>query len=623
LMGTSIATLGQALTSSVKISQKASNGTAQTIFTSGMKTVVGLSDSIFTALSKTEKKADYLFGADVAKLLGIIINGCLDFKDSMDFKNEHLYGHLVKTTSDTSTSLVQVKPDRKKLIASIALQFLGRAGALAVESTAAGLIGEESAKAEYVKKLTEAMTYLKDKATVYTQVEIDAVNTMDKQSLCHMKATVIPQIEKLLVEPKKTLATPIPEKATDAEKTALLTAKDQAQKDIKELQKKIAELNDAWSVYCDDDTEENKNYYSNKKKAAIHTLLTSSLSTLLPEIVSTVILCTKNWNPLAEEGGILLQSENANINQLAESTIGLHSQTGVFINTRQHDGAIVAQQVPPLKLLDAQEKIKDWGIKSAGTLAEVQNYASNAGLGVPQNKPDSFVVTDSEYVHVQSTWLKEVIAEVRSAEAKKHVISTADSNASVVIDGNADSHGIFLHAKSVAGAADVDSSVLLTHTDNRNVSTTVLLNDTGFALTNNREDKASITGQNANLTLMMGDGQNANGFIELTKDTLSLRGGKATLQMNNNGQIQLKPSGEGVAIDKVTIKGATITSSAGSLELGGEIKITAITNTIEAKFTALTNQNAKTSTDITALHKKLETLQKKLDEKADKPPQEK
>ncbi|MEG2005504.1 MAG: type VI secretion system tip protein VgrG, partial [Bilophila sp.] len=58
LMGTSIATLGQALTSSVKISQKASNGTAQTIFTSGMKTVVGLSDSIFTALSKTEKKAD-------------------------------------------------------------------------------------------------------------------------------------------------------------------------------------------------------------------------------------------------------------------------------------------------------------------------------------------------------------------------------------------------------------------------------------------------------------------------------------------------------------------------------------------------------------------------------------
>lgn len=619
MMGSSITTLSQQLMSGHKLSHIVGTSTVATILPPVMQALTGIISSTFETLAKGEKNADYSFGtASISLINSIIAAACsgqlvYDARSKFAEKGSPYQVTFASNEKDDSCmQVLQVTPEKSKLITAIVMQLMSTGVSMGAESLAIAANNNDAAKNDYVNALTSAMKQLYiANSTAYWKYDAafcDSLSAKEKGDLCPMKNMVVADINKEIASLQKQIAEkPAPEKpavpSSEVDDYATYHAEiNNINTQIATWNETISTVETAWSVYCND-ADSNANYYLNKKKAAIRTLMTSSVSALIPEIISIVcMIAAGNVRNFGNKvGGVLLQSVSSNINQVATGPIGLHSSTGVFLNTRQKGNEETPKVIAPpanpgrLNMLDGCLRRADWGVSECHQAVArttnnnkenvlVKNAAIDADLGIEQATPvDSFVVTNTDYLHVDADYINEFADKAHVSASKKHVFRTTGNKNRLILDSGTQ-HGIFLTSEN---AAKAKNSIILSQKTGGKQAVTATLNGKGFTLLNGNSAKSCIMGLNNSLLLRMGDGKGKNPVVHLTKETLLLKAGGGSISLNNGGQIELKPGDAGVAIDGVTIKGKKINAASGPLELGGEIKITGTFVDISAKFAAI------------------------------------
>lgn len=374
---------------------------------------------------------------------------------------------------------------------------------------------------------------------------------------------------------------------------------------------------------CESDDEyANPEYYESRKTAAIHQLLTSTVGSLIPEIITYVLMvrAIRGRKKMVPTGGILQEALENNISLVANGPVSMHTPSGILLNTG------FAQKLPPSSSVTIKkptlgkhlEKLDDflgsegaslWG---TGTNADVQKKAINdlmenqKELDFSATSNKSYVALLTELLFEYATHRKSVTEEVHSQQAKTHWLSTRDSASSITL--RTDESGTIKPGLTVKVAMEKTGDKheilqFLKTADNPEATRTFRLSQDGFTLSAEKKDATStLSGGNGDLILVAKEGGD-DATITLGKAGITLTVKKKGIVLDDK-TASIVPKGD-VDVAGVHFKGNKITATEGSkLVLGGEVEI--INSGSPVNVSSLNKQ-------VTDLAKKVEDNEKEIE----------
>lgn len=698
-MSSDVSSLGHSLFSGYKASQCVSRLDKWGVINAAASACLNITQSAFATASSCadsfDEKQGFSFGADTAKLVNMAVQAATTAVERLKGQKSS-YAATTRAIDGETFAQLQVKPDVKKLIAGIVVTVIGQITQIAVESTSVALAGnEEESKKAYVSALTAAMqalvAYDTRKESPWGTAEQSSLPPKESGELCGLQPPVVYDIDHAITEIQDALyrpkpastpeatppdqedtppestppseeeaSTPLPDPAPSPEPEALTPAQAMDEAQLKEhlaaLQAAKSGLLAAWSGYCDSDAD-NAAYYKNKKMAAAHELFSSSLSSLIPEIL-TLVLVGVSLNKADSAkllGGVLTEAVEGNVSLSAHGPVSMHTPSGIFLNARyaKKDGtgeeATLAFNDQTTKatlkafLGGTNAPVSSWGVPEPVTGAATTFFSPTPAAVFPykstqkmtehfQSLPEMtgtasmttvkgtpYVAVCGELLYTEGKWRQTSVEKDNSVSAANHYIQTRDVASTIRLltpENNTSAGGIIIAANGENHPNNALHTVHMSYTgkDKDDVQE-LMLSEKEFKLSSKSKNSAiAIAGKGTELTLSAGGDDAAKQFrITIGEKGIAMSKNTDTAFTFNDEGFTVHEKGK-IVLGGISIKGTALSVVSGSkLDLGGEITITGPSKAQGVKFSELEKQVTQQKSALTQLDEKSADIMKQME----------
>lgn len=543
IAGTEVANMAKTLVTGCKVQSAASM--QMTIVLSALTSalqngIAGVFDSLATKAAKDNKQSKseaYKWASDVTKTAGLTLTNLLATVRTWMAPTNH-YGAALSGGENKSASMLQIWPGTGKMIALILTWLVGRAAQFTAETV-------DSVK-ESVDAKSEAETKMNDDLE-----KAGATKPTDDDSRKAAYTKTTKQLAKDIADALET---------GDAAKAA----------------QKQAQLTNLLKDYDVLYNEDSASYYKYAKAETQRKAMVSAAKDILPEVTAIVTQLCFLGGQEKEHGGVGLASPDKNINLNAMGTTSLHSQTGIYLDTKTE-----------------LEAAGTWGI------SQKKNYLNEAGIASWSLPRGGSVPRDSKFVSVHTHVLHHEASHILEKASISH--KRANLHYLETLDGT----GKFTLYKDACVLSTGDDGVIELRAGNPTAKN---------ALLRMSKDKVSLEKGDVHLMALEDDTfalKVKDNLFTIAKDgTIGVKSSKGA-KLDLTDDIILTPKSK-TQIGKVTIEDSEISASVLNLN-GGAIKITggavaALQSTIAQAARQVAQAMQQQSQQIDQLEKKLEKL---------------